>query len=155
LGEEFNATHYNGPLQEIFEALKNFRGHSDFVRSKLLPRCDFFVPEPGFILEFDESQHFTGARKITLENYPTELGLGFNKSEWVRLCERLNKKDNDPPFRDEQRSWYDTLRDFLPVVKGWQPTVRIYSKEFVWCNLDSNNPNHVNCFRDLMSKVGN
>jgi hypothetical protein len=34
------------------------------------------------------------------------------------LCEEINAKDNYPPYRDEQRAWYDTLRDFLASDKG-------------------------------------
>ena len=38
--------------------------------------------------------------------------------------------------RDEQRAWYDTLRDLVPSIMGLQPTVRLYASDQVWCSLD-------------------
>jgi hypothetical protein len=55
------------------------------------------------------------------------LELGFDKKRWIRLCETIGAKDNDPPYRDEQRAWYDTLRDFLPSIRGLKPTIRLHS----------------------------
>lgn len=137
-------------LKEILLKLQKLRGHKDFLRTPTLPRCDFFVPNPGFILEFDESQHFTLPRKISLQNYPQNLQLGFSLTKWIGLCEEINSKDNDPPFRDEQRAWYDTLRDFQPEIKGLEPTVRLHSKEIQWCSLDPEKPEDVAKFRELI-----
>lgn len=108
--EDYINTPYYDKLKDIYEALQNHRDFKKFVKTKTLPNCDFFIPNPGFIIEFDESQHFTPPRKITLENYPDELKLGFDRGKWIKLCEKINAKDNDPPYRDEQRAWYDTLR---------------------------------------------
>jgi hypothetical protein len=148
--EDFKKTPYYKNIKEIYETLQNHRGFKEFVKAKTLPNCDFFIPNPGFIVEFDESQHFTLLRKIVLEHYPEELELGYDREKWVSLCERLNNKDNDPPYRDEQRAWYDTLRDFLPVIKGLKPTIRLYAGDFVWCSLDPNNPSDVKKFENLL-----
>lgn len=137
-------------LKEILLELQKHRGYEDFVRTPILPRCDFFVPNPGFIVEFDESQHFTLPRKISLQNYPQDLKLSFSLMKWIALCEKINAKDNDPPFRDEQRAWYDTLRDFLPELKGLEPTVRLYSREMHWCSLNLENTEDIAKFRDLI-----
>ena len=137
-------------LKEIFLELQKHRGYEDFVRTPTLPRCDFFVPNPGFIVEFDESQHFTLSRKISLQNYPQNLKLGFSFTKWIILCEKINAKDNHPPFRDEQRAWYDTLRDFLPEIKGLKSTVRLYSKEMQWCSLNPKNTEDIAKFRELI-----
>jgi hypothetical protein len=136
---DFKNTPYYGKLLEIYRALQNYRGYKEFVKAKNIPRSDFFIPDPGFIVEFDESQHFTIPRKITLELYP-EIELGYDKTKWVMLCEKINAKDNHPIYRDEQRAWYDTLRDFLPLIKGLKPTVRVFAGDFVWCNLNPDNP---------------
>ena len=85
-----------------------------------------------------------------MEEYPTNLELGFSKEKWIRLCEKIDAKDNDPPYRDEQRAWYDTLRDFLPAILGLQPTVRLFAKDFVWCSLNPNNPEDVDRFRKMI-----
>ena len=148
--EDYKNTPYYKNLKEIYEVLQNYRGFREFVKSQTLPNCDYFIPDPGIVIEFDESQHFTLARKIALEHYPEELKLGFDREKWVSQCERLNKKDNDPPYRDEQRAWYDTLRDFLPVLKGIKPTIRLYASDFVWCDLDPDNPLDVKKFENLL-----
>ncbi|OFV68580.1 MAG: hypothetical protein SCAL_000256 [Candidatus Syntrophoarchaeum caldarius] len=150
LPEDFKNTPYYSELKKIYEKLQNHRGYKDFVKAKTLPNCDFFVPNPGFIVEFDESQHFTLPRKITLGEYPTNLELGFSKEKWIRLCEKIDAKDNDPPYRDEQRAWYDTLRDFLPTILGLQPTVRLFAKDFIWCSLNPNNPEDVDRFQKMI-----
>jgi len=57
--ENFRHTLYYGKLKEIYEALQNHRGFKELVKIMTLPYCDFFVGTLGFIVEFDESQHFT------------------------------------------------------------------------------------------------
>ena len=73
---------------------------------------------------------------MTLSAYPDNERLGFSTEQWISLCERHDASDNDPPYRDEQRAWYDTLRDLVPSIKGLQPTVRLYARDMVWCSLD-------------------
>ena len=151
--EDFVSTSSYGKLKENYEALQNHRGFREFVKATTLPNCDFFVPNPGFIVEFDESQHFTLPRKISLEMYPNELELGFSRGKWMALCEKINARDNDPPYRDEQRAWYDTLRDFLPAVNGLKPTVRLFAGDFVWCSLKPDDTSDVERFRKFLRKA--
>ena len=148
--EDLRNTKFYDKLKEIFVALQNHRGFKEFVKARTLPNCDFFVPDPGFVFEFDESQHFTLARKVALEHYPKTLDLGFSIKKWITLCEKIKAKDNNPPYRDEQRAWYDTLRDFLPSIKGLKPTTRLFSKDFAWCSLDPNDPSDVDRFRRFL-----
>jgi len=153
LPENFIETPYYGKLKQIYETLQNYRSFRELVKAKTLRKCDFFIHNPGFIVEFDESQHFTLPRKITLENYSEELKLGFDSESWIKLCEKINAKDNDPPYRDEQRAWYDTVRDFLPAIKGLNPTIRLFASGFVWCSLDPNNPSDVKRFENLLKRT--
>ena len=90
-------------LRKVATALEAYRGFSfeDFVRAKAVAPCDFWVPNPGFIVEFDESQHFTSPRKLTLSAYPDDHSVGFSRDRWIALCEKHNARDNDPPYRDE------------------------------------------------------
>lgn len=134
--EEYKDQPYYEDLRKIFTSIENYRGKEEFVRIKSLHRCDLFIPNPGFVVEFDESQHFTAARKVSLSNYPAELSLGFDNEKWEQLCGSINAKDNDPHDRDEARAWYDTLRDFLPIIKGFNPTIRFYMGDYKWCSLD-------------------
>lgn len=135
--EAYKGTSFYTALQKIYNALLEYRGNDNFVRLMNLHRCDIYIPDPGFIVEFDESQHFSEAREIALNHYPNDLRLGFNIDDWKQLCASIRSKDNDPKDRDEQRSWYDTIRDFLPLIKGFQPTVRIHMGSTEWCKYDS------------------
>ncbi len=150
--EDFGQSPLYPFLREIFQKLQEYRNHKDFVRSDAMPPCDFFVRSPGFIMEFDESQHFTIPRKVALSLYPESIKLGFSRKKWMQLCEEIKAKDNDPPFRNEQRAWYDVVRDFLPMIKGFHPTVRIHSKEMQWCELRPDNPEDLEKFRNLLER---
>lgn len=157
-------TYLNAPeykfLQKIFSDLEKLRNNKNFVKQKRLHRCDVYIPSINSIVEFDESQHFTSARKLTLESYPSTLNLGFKAKQWKDLCDRINAKDTSPIYRDEQRAWYDTIRDFLPLTKDMGPTIRIHMGDYDWCSLDVNNPEDVEAFREkiginLIEKVAN
>ncbi len=148
--EDFINSQFYHKIKDIFLSLKECRGHEDFVRASNLPRVDFYVPNPGFIVEFDESQHFTACRKESLLKYPNTLEIGFNPNKWIELCEKIDAKDNDPPYRDEQRAWYDTLRDFLPTIKQLLPTIRLFSKDFLWCNLNPEVQSDIKKFKALL-----
>lgn len=148
--EDFRATPYYENLKEVYEVLQKHRGFSEIVKTRSFPPSDLFVKDPGFIFEYDESQHFTQARKIALEHYPEGLKLGFDRRRWIELCKKINARDNDPPYRDEQRAWYETIRDFLPAIKGFEPTVRVFMKDFIWCNLNPDNPLDVERFKNIL-----
>ncbi len=141
--------HYSA-LNEIYSALQKHRGFTEFVRASYVD-VDFFVPDPGFIVEFDESQHFTEPRKLTLAHYPSDITTGFSREVWMKHCDEIHAYDNDPPFRDEQRAWYDTLRDFIPEIKGFRPTVRLYAREMEWCKFDPENPGDVMILKNLLT----
>ncbi len=72
------------------------RGFADFVKTVTLPACDYFVPRPGFIPEFDESQHFMPLREVALSIYPRSLSVGFDRETWIDHCRRIRAWDNDP-----------------------------------------------------------
>ena len=136
----YESTSIGLALRDIAQLLKKQRGFGldVFVRRKKLAECDYWVPEPGFIVEFDESQHFTALRAVALSAYSDAAPLGFSRARWIDLCKRYNRRDNNPVYRDEQRAWYDTLRDLVPSIKGLQPTVRLHAGDLEWCSLDAN-----------------
>ena len=137
-------------LKRIRGALGDFRGQRDFIKSARLPPCDFFISDPLFILEFDESQHFTFARLTTLDQYPANSALGFPLSRWRELCREIGAKDDQPIDRDERRAWYDVLRDLVPIIHGFKPTVRLYAEEYAWCSLDANSARDVATIQELL-----
>jgi very-short-patch-repair endonuclease len=116
----------------IIKALCDYRNRSDFfgMRSCKL-KCDFVIEKRKLIIEYDERQHFTAARKIALKKYPKDVRLHFSQSDWVKHCETINAHDNDPPYRDEQRALYDSLRDIEAFCNGWT-LIRIKDGDIDW-----------------------
>jgi len=149
---DFAASPFLPELNQILARLVQARGFTDFIRTDALPTCDYFLPRPGFVLELDESQHFTPLRKVALSSYPASLPLGFDRKRWIAICEEINARDDEPPHRDEQRAWYDTLRDFLPSVLGLLPTVRLAVSEYPWCELKPNSREDLEKFRQILSE---
>jgi hypothetical protein len=147
--DEYKRYQFYDALKTIHAKLQNYRGFRSFVRVKKLPNVDYFVVNPGFVVEFDESQHFTKPREITLRNYPQTLRLGFDKNRWIKRCIELNRKDNDPPYRDEQRAWYDTIRDFSSAILNI-PVIRVLAEEHVWCKLSVEKEEDVEWFKNLI-----
>ncbi|MDP6560085.1 MAG: hypothetical protein QF619_08225 [Candidatus Binatia bacterium] len=148
-------THYNGTavgvaLDRIYDGLRQLRGHRNFTRTEQMPPCDYYLPGPNFILEFDESQHFTRPRLVALSLYPPELKVGFSIGRWIDLCRRIEAKDDEPFDRDERRAWYDTLRDLIPTLHGLKPTVRLYSDDFQWCSLRSDSVEDQKTFQSFL-----
>ncbi len=148
--EDYSDTNIYENLYLIYHALQNYRGHDKFVKARKLPRIDFFVPGRNLIVEFDESQHFTKPREIALKLYPIKDEFGFSVDRWRNLCRELNKRDNDPPYRDEQRAWYDTLRDFAPLLWKTGKTLRLYSRDLVWCSLNSKKESDLEAFKKII-----
>ena len=154
--EAYAGTPIASVLRDVAGILESHRGNGidTFVRSSVLAGCDYWVPDPGFIVEFDESQHFTRPRRLALSAYGDTHTLGFSARRWMELCERHDAKDNDPAFRDEQRAWYDTLRDLVPPTQGFEPTVRLYARDQAWCSLDPDSREDRERFSDLIHDGG-
>jgi hypothetical protein len=149
--EDYANTLIADSLQQIRAALGAWRGQRDFIKSALMPPCDFFISAPPFIVEFDENQHFSRARLITLALYPETIPLGFSLAHWQQLCGEIDARDDQPIDRDERRAWYDTLRDFVPAVHGFEPTIRLYGAETPWCSLEAASAAAQEHFRTLIN----
>lgn len=96
----------------------------DLLTEKLLsphqPKLefDFFVPSLNLAFEFDERQHFTPERLVTLELCEGRLDLDFPISEWKQRCARIAAVDPEPIWRDWQRAYRDVARDILAAKQG-------------------------------------
>jgi len=148
--EEYRDRSVSEDLDKIYKSLQTLRGNDKFVKSSRLPKVDFFIPGNNIIIEFDESQHFTAPREKALENYPLGLQVGFSIEKWRSLCQKLHQHDNDPFYRDEQRAWYDTLRDFAPSILGSGQTIRLYSRDLIWCSLNPQSESDLAIFKKTL-----
>lgn len=137
-------------LEAIRAAVGDLRGHRDFIKSALIPPCDYYLPGKKLIVEFDESQHFSRPRLASLSRYPDDLECGFSVERWKELCRRIDAVDDTPMDRDERRAWYDVLRDLVPAIHGLRPTVRLYAGDYAWCSLDAENAGHRDLIRGLL-----
>lgn len=102
----------------IYARLRENRGYEHFFKKGLHLSADFYVNRLNLVIEYDESQHFSHARRIALECYPHDLGVGFSTPDWIDACIEMNSVDNTPPDRDERRAFYDSLRDIECARKG-------------------------------------
>lgn len=122
-------------LAAIFLAL---RGQSDVQAGKRLVPLpgDFYHAPTGTFIETDESQHFTTFRLQTLELYPPDIPLGFDKDLYESLCrqwgpqaDKYRAAKNAVGFglggRQRQRAYYDALRDLATPALGHPPVIRI------------------------------
>jgi len=148
--KDYAGTPIGDLLKRISGGLGDCRGHRDFIKSPQMPPCDFYVIDPPFILEFDESQHFSRPRLVTLSFYSHDIRMGFSVTRWQELCREIAAEDDVPIDRDERRAWYDTLRDLVPNLHGFQPTVRLYAGEYPWCSFHAASYPDQTRFRDLL-----
>lgn len=116
---------------EIVTALSNYRQHEGFKKSDYPLSCDIVIEKQKIIIEYDERQHFSKARRKTLEHYPENIHLHYSKEIWMEACDRINAIDNDPIDRDERRAYYDTVRDIEAYRNGYK-LLRIKHGDYDW-----------------------
>jgi hypothetical protein len=113
--------------RDIYNALCNYRGYTEFAKPGKI-KCDYVISDK-IIIEYDEEQHFTKARSITFEYYPKDFKFLFDQNKWKELCDQLNRHDNDPVYRDEQRAFRDAIRD-IEAEKNNYKLFRIYNGQY-------------------------
>ena len=111
-------TAQGGVLAGIWRELSHHRGYVGFATAGFSPACDYYLPADNLVLEYDERQHFTIPRALSLAMYPSDMAFGFDRESWIRSCERIDAHDPSPEYRDEQRAYYDAVRDVLAAENG-------------------------------------
>ena len=117
--------------RKIVDALIKYRNQKTFLKPNYPLACDIVIEQCKIIIEYDENQHFSQARKITLENYPENVKVYFRKDYWIEQCNKINAKDNHPVDRDEKRAYYDAVRDIEAFKHGYK-LIRIKHGDFDW-----------------------
>lgn len=119
--------------RKIVEALIKYRNQKTFLKPNYPLACDIVIEQHKIIIEYDENQHFSQARKITLKNYPENAKVYFPKDYWIEQCNKINAKDNHPVDRDEKRAYYDAVRDIEAFKHGYK-LIRVKHGDFDWTN---------------------
>lgn len=104
----------------LFQALRQYRNADPkFARLNYKLRCDFVCESKKIIIEYDERQHFSMARAVSLNAYQ-EIPLNFDRDLWIRACQDVEARDNDPVYRDEGRAFFDSTRDIQAYRNGFK-----------------------------------
>ena len=107
-----------GEYKTLYDSLSSYRGDTSFAKKNVVLRCDFVCESKKLIIEYDERQHFSEARKCSLESYG-DISLYYDKNLWIKACEDIKAKDNSPKNRDEVRAYYDSTRDIECSKRGY------------------------------------
>lgn len=105
--------------KKLIHNLESYRGDTSFAKKNISLRCDFVCESQKLIIEYDERQHFSQSRKISLLSY-TNIPIAFDRKKWVQACEDIQAKDNQPFNRDEIRAYYDSVRDIEAYKNGYK-----------------------------------
>lgn len=104
----------------LYRELQQYRNApSKFARVKYKVRCDFVCVSKKFIVEYDERQHFSKARAISLDAY-RDIPLNYDRDIWIQACKDIDARDNDPIYRDEGRAFFDSVRDIQAYRHGYK-----------------------------------
>ena len=109
----------DGIYKNLYDALSSYRGDTSFAKKNVTLRCDFVCESQKLIIEYDERQHFSEARRISLEAYK-EIDVLYDRSLWIKACCDVKAKDNSPINRDEIRAYYDSTRDIACYENGYK-----------------------------------
>ena len=107
-----------GVYKDLYKVLTNYRGDSTFAKKNVSLRCDFVCESEKVIIEYDERQHFSEARRVSLLSY-TDIKLDYDRDLWIGLQD-IQAKDNHPFNRDEARAYYDSVRDIEANKNGYK-----------------------------------
>ena len=107
-----------GDYQALYNALVAYRGNKDFAKKNVTLRCDFVCESRKLIVEYDERQHFSEARRLSLLSYQ-DIPTVYDRKLWIQACADTQAKDNQPENRDEIRAYYDSVRDIEAAKHGY------------------------------------
>lgn len=112
-------TEISGEYKQLVSSLSEYRGNTSFAKKNVKLRCDFVCESRKIIVEYDERQHFSEARKISLLAYKN-IPLNYDRDLWIKACKDIQAKDNQPIDRDEIRAYYDSTRDIEAAKHGYK-----------------------------------
>jgi hypothetical protein len=117
-------------LGELFRSLGGDEAALRAERAGSDPCPDIVFEDRGWLVEYDEQQHFTTDRLTTFDRYPTDINVAYNIDEYRALARRHSgtadryraaKQSTDFPFhggRRSQRAYFDAVRDLVAPFFG-------------------------------------
>ncbi|HST17434.1 MAG TPA: hypothetical protein VLK36_07175 [Gaiellaceae bacterium] len=125
-----------GTLAAIFARLGGDLTVLHAARENLLLPVESFHAPTGTLVEVDEAPHFTSFRLASLELYPADAELGFDREAYAELCRELCGRTDDVARGlaakgfgfggvQRERAYHDALRDLAAPAMGHPPVVRI------------------------------
>ena len=121
----------SGVYKSLYDNLSAYRGNQNFAKKNVSLRCDFVCEKRKLIIEYDERQHFSEARRRSLLSYQN-IKLNYDRNLWIKACEDIQAKDNQPEDRDEVRAFYDSVRDIEAERHGYT-LVRLMHGQMDFC----------------------
>ncbi len=137
-------------LSLIANKLVQHRGFDKFFNPGYDLKCDFHIPSINLIIEYDERQHFSAPREVSLSHYPDTISFNFDTKRWKAICSRISAKDNRPPERDETRAFYDSIRDVLSARNGLR-LLRVKHGDLDWTKVEFSRQEFMGFIRDKES----
>ena len=137
-----NKGHLAEPLQGVVpaevlrllgELYRSLGGDEAALRAKRAgsdPNPDIAFEARGWLVEYDEQQHFTSDRLATLDRYPAGVDVAYDIERYRDMAGRLRtradryraaKPSVDFPFpggRRSQRAYFDAVRDLVAPFFG-------------------------------------
>lgn len=119
--------------KKIINGLVKVSKNQEFLKNSKKLNFDIVIEKLKLIIEYDERQHFTVARAVSLKNYPETIKLQFDKRYWIHKSELIKAVDNDKNSRDRDviRALYDSVRDIEAGKHGYK-LIRIKHGDFDW-----------------------
>jgi hypothetical protein len=123
-------------LGAIYARLKGDVSVLHAARENLLLPVDLLHAPTGTVIEVDGPAHFTSYRLTTLDLYPPEVAVAFDRDLYRDLC-RTWGATSDALARglpakgfgfggvQRERAYHDALRDLATPAMGHPPLVRI------------------------------
>ncbi|MEG2290853.1 MAG: hypothetical protein RSA29_07465 [Clostridium sp.] len=108
-----------GDYENLYKSISEYRGDKAFAKRNVKLRCDFVCESEKLIIEYDERQHFSGARKVSLLAY-LDILVYFDRQLWIQACNDINAKDGQRVNRNEVRAYYDSTRDIESSKYGYK-----------------------------------
>ncbi len=112
-------TDFDEQYQKLFDVLYGYRGHKEFAKKNRTLSCDYVIESQKLIIEYDERQHFSEARKQSFSAY-MDIPVYYNRDAWIVACDNIKARDNQPIDRDEGRAYYDSVRDIEAYRNGYR-----------------------------------